>query len=152
MGFGHTWVVDVESQQVQPDDMRRGHWQAGQWYPAESMLQSIPEHFHDEFQALLKMHCQGLAEGQAFSFEHPQIRSDTGQLLWVKVYGKLTTVGGRKQIHGQVIDRTNMTSRIKTPERTVRHCWTRSSQRFRCILKILKWTKTHDCWSGEPWR
>ena len=111
MGFGHTWVVDVESQQVQPDEAYASWagagWQAGQWYPAESMLQSIPEHFHDEFQALLKMHCQGLAEGQAFSFEHPQIRSDTGQLLWVKVYGKLTTVGGRKQIHGQVIDITD---------------------------------------------
>ena len=110
MGFGHTWAVDVESQQVQPDEAfaawAGAGWQAGQWYPVESMLQSIPEHFHDEFQTLLKTHCQGLAEGQTFSFEHPQIRSDTGQLLWVKVYGKLTTLGDRKQIHGQVIDIT----------------------------------------------
>ena len=115
MGFGHTWVVDVESQQVQPDEAfavwAGAGWQAGQWYPVEEMMQGVPEHFHEEFQSLLKTHCQGLAEGDTFSFEHPQIRWDTNRLLWVKVFGKLAVVGGRKQIHGQVIDITERYNR-----------------------------------------
>ena len=108
MGFGHTWVVDVESQQVQPDEAFAAWagWRAGQWYPAEDMLSGVPEDFHEEFRALLKEHCTDLAEGDTFSFEHPQIRWDTNQRLWVKVYGKISTLEGRRQIHGQVIDIT----------------------------------------------
>ena len=95
MGFGHTWVVDVESQQVQPDEAfaawAGAGWRAGQWYPAEDMLFGVPEDFHEDFRALLKEHCTDLAEGDTFSFEHPQIRWDTNQRLWVKVYGKIST-------------------------------------------------------------
>ena len=124
MGFGHTWVVDVESQQVQPDEAcaawAGAGWQAGQWYPVEEMMQGVPEHFHEEFQSLLKMHCQGLAEGDTFSFEHPQIRWDIDKLLWVKVYGKLVTIGGRKQIHGQVIDITEQHDRQMKLEQLMR--------------------------------
>ena len=75
------------------------------------MMQGVPEHFHEKFQSLLKTHCQGLAEGDTFSFEHPQIRWDNNRLLWVKVFGKLATVGGRKQIHDQVIDITEQHNR-----------------------------------------
>ena len=124
MGFGHTWIVDVESQQLQPDEAfavwAGAGWQAGQWYPVEEMMVGVPEHFHDQFQSLLKTHCQGLAEGDTFSFEHPQIRWDIDKLLWVKVYGKLVTIGGRKQIHGQVIDITEQHNRQTRLEQLMR--------------------------------
>ena len=124
MGFGHTWVLDVESQQVQPDEAFAAWgaigWRAGKWYPIEEMMQGIPKDFHDEFQSLVKEHCSNLAEGATFSFEHPQIRGDINQLLWVKVYGKLVTIDGRKQIHGQVIDITEQHDKQTRLEQLIR--------------------------------
>lgn len=110
MGFGYAWIVDVESQKLRPDDAfaawAGAEWRAGSWYPVEEMMQSIPADFHDEFRRLLEANCKNLAEGDTFSFEHPQFRMDIGELRWVKVFGKLSIVGGRKEIHGVVIDIT----------------------------------------------
>ena len=124
MGFGHTWVLDVKSQQVQPDEALAAWagcgWKADQWYPIEEMMQSVPTDFHDEFRSLVKEHCTDLAEGDTFSFEHPQIRRDVNQLLWVKVFGKLFSINGRKQIHGQVVDITAQHDKQTRLEQLVR--------------------------------
>ena len=118
--FGYKWVLDLKRRMIQPDAVlarwQGMGWQAGHWYPIEELHESIPLTHYESVTNELKTKTANLSEGDSFVIERPLKRDDTGDTVWVKLYGKVSIQGDERIMYGQAIDITEQINRKRELE------------------------------------
>lgn len=113
LGYGCKWELDLTENRIRPDKaLARWYgprWVPGEWYPAEELLLAIPEEWQENVDQQMRDATFGATSNPAdylFQTQYPFNRNDTGQTIWLKVYGRVTRFDGRNVFVGQSIDIT----------------------------------------------
>ncbi len=118
--YGYKWVLDLKRKLIQPDAVlarwQGMGWQAGHWYPVEQLHESIPLSHYQSVTNELKTKTANLSESDSFFIERPLTRDDTGETVWVKLYGKVAIQNGERLMYGQAIDVTEQINRKRELE------------------------------------
>ena len=118
--YGYKWVLDLKRKLIQPDAVlarwQGMGWQEGHWYPIEELHQSIPLSHYQSVTNELQTKTANLSEGGNFVIERPLTRDDTGETVWVKLYGKVAIQNGEQLMYGQAIDITEQINRKRELE------------------------------------
>ena len=117
--YGYKWVLDLKRKLIQPDAVlarwQGMGWQEGHWYPIEE-LHEIPLSHYQSVTNELQTKTANLSEGDNFVIERPLTRDDTGETVWVKLYGKVAIQNGEQLMYGQAIDITEQINRKRELE------------------------------------
>lgn len=113
LGYGCKWELDLEQNRIRPDKaLARWYgprWVAGEWYPAEELLLAVPEEWRGSVaQLMIDARLRAMEDPANYLLitEYPFKRDDSGETIWLKVYGRVTKLEGRNTFVGQSIDIT----------------------------------------------